>query len=98
MEIQKIPNAIRVISGDTAELPLTYVNSMSINASVVDFQFVLSNQIVDNHKKEIILKELHRIVMSPQHAKAVLNLLGKQIEEYENRFGTIIIPVEEKNG
>jgi len=98
MEIQKIANAIRVISGDTAELPLTYVNSMSINASVVDFQFVLSNQIVDNHKKEIILKELHRIVMSPQHAKAVLNLLGKQIEEYENRFGTIIIPVEEKNG
>lgn len=96
MEIKEITNAIRVVSGDTVELPLTYVNSMSINASVVDFQFVLGNQIVDNNNKEIILKELHRIAMSPQHAKAILNLLGKQIEEYEKRFGTIIIPVEEK--
>ena len=99
MEIKEIANAIRIVSGDTAELPLTYVNAMNMNTNVVDFQFVFANRIVDNQKQETIIKELQRIVMSPQHAKMMLNLLRGQVEGYETKFGTIDIPpVEEKNG
>jgi hypothetical protein len=99
MEIKEMSPTIRVASGDTVDLPITYVNAMNINANVVDFQFVFANQIVDNQKQEIVIKELQRIVMSPQHAKVMLNLLRGQVEGYETKFGTINIPpVEEKNG
>lgn len=87
---------VRMVSADRADLPLTYVNAISIEASYMDFHFILANQFSGNND-EVLVKELHRIVMSPQHAKAVLSMLSKQIKKYEDKFGNILTPGEESN-
>ena len=38
-----------------------------------------------------IIKVIQRISMSPQHAKAFLNLLKQNIDNYEKQFGSINI-------
>ena len=66
-----------------------YTNSIGVNASVFDVK-VLINYISDNNEKKQAEKDnICEVVMSPQHAKAFLNVLEKTINTYEESFGEI---------
>lgn len=79
----------------------TYVNRVEINSSVYDvlISFHQSSPIKDETGK-IIGEEKSsetNIIMSPQHAKAFMKILGDQINWYEENFGEIDIEGRELN-
>lgn len=78
------------------ELTLNYSNAVTINSNYMDFQFVFSQQIVEEN---VVVKELCKVVMSPQHAKVFRDLLDNQIKKYEKYNGEIYTPeIKEQNG
>lgn len=76
--------------------PMIYTNSIEVVSSFFDVQIklnhVLSTEIEGDGRRH--LKTVHQanVAMSPQHAKSLLDLLGKQLVEYEARFGEIVMP------
>lgn len=71
------------------EKKVIYTNSIGISASLFDIK-LLVNYISDNNENNETKKDnICEIVMSPQHAKAFLNVLQKTIESYEKGFGEI---------
>lgn len=73
-------------------LPFIYVNAVSIEGNYYDFKFTFSNQ--SREEKTLKFKEVNKIVMSPQHAKALLFFLEDQMKQYESNFGVITLPKE----
>ncbi len=72
-----------------------YTNAASIIPNYYDFQFVFTNQSLEEAKiPKVIRKELCRVFMSPQHAKVLSTLLTENVKKYEQRFGEIIVPKE----
>lgn len=68
----------------------TYANSVQVRMSVWDFQLVFGTM----HPKsadEVTVKNFQGIYLSPQQAKALLNLLGHNIAQYEQAFGQIAL-------
>ncbi len=66
-----------------------YANSTGIRLGRFDITLALGHEI-DNHIHESIV-----VSMSPQHAKAMNELLSASLQEYEEVFGQINI--EERN-
>ena len=79
---------VEVIAGDNLTF---YTNAASINASIYDFEFFLFNQSIVGSENKILRKELCKIFMSPQHAKAFHSLLSEYIKIYEEKFGNIVV-------
>ena len=67
-----------------------YANSVQVRMSVWDFLLVfgtLSQETPD----EISVKNFQGIYLSPQQAKALFNVLGHNLAQYEQTFGTIAL-------
>ena len=64
-----------------------YANSVQIRASLWDFllTFGLANQ----QGNEVTIQNYQGIYLSPQQAKALLNVLQQNIPQYEGAFGEI---------
>lgn len=69
-----------------------YTNSIGIEASVFDIKLKV-NYITSNKEESNEKQELCEISMSPQHAKAFLNILESTIKQYEENFGEINLKV-----
>ncbi|HHW07478.1 MAG TPA: DUF3467 domain-containing protein [Clostridia bacterium] len=67
-----------------------YCNSLSVGFSLYDFEIILREKFNNNEKQLGIIK------MSPQHAKVFAQILNDNIAVYENIFGPIPEPKEEK--
>jgi len=67
-----------------------YANSVQVRASVWDFLLVFgaARQDLPN---EVVLQNFQGIYLSPQQAKALCNLLGQNLAQYEQAFGTITL-------
>ena len=66
----------------------TYANSVQVRVSVWDFQLVLG--LASSESPETVTVRNHSaIIMSPQQAKALLNVLGQNIAQYEQAFWTL---------
>ncbi|NDK00574.1 DUF3467 domain-containing protein [Bacillus subtilis] len=63
-----------------------YCNSANINMGIHDFVLSFSQDTVDGAVK------LGNVTMSPQHAKALSQVLSKYIDQYESVFGIIPTP------
>lgn len=73
-----------------------YINSANIISSYFDFQFTFCDNSIDLSSHSIESKELVKIVMSPQHAKVLFNMLQEQIKSYESQFGILDTPKVDK--
>lgn len=62
-----------------------YVNSTTLELGRFDFNLTLEHKIDDRIYDSILIS------MSPQHAKAMHNLLSQNLAEYERIFGKINI-------
>jgi len=75
-----------------------YANSVQVRMSVWDFLLVfgtMQNQLPD----EVTIRNLQGIYLSPQQAKALFNLLGQNLQQYEEAFGEIQLePVHPTSG
>jgi flagellar protein FlaG len=66
----------------------TYANSVQVRVSVWDFQLVFglaSSEAPD----QVTIRNHQAIFLSPQQAKALWNVLGQNLAQYEQAFGAL---------
>ncbi|MDO8794865.1 MAG: DUF3467 domain-containing protein, partial [Vicinamibacterales bacterium] len=80
----------RVSGGD---VPTYYVNNTAVETTVWDIRLKLAETIeVDAERRITRVRELASVRMSPQHAKVVVAILLRHLENYETNFGKIPEP------
>jgi flagellar protein FlaG len=66
----------------------SYANSVQIRVSVWDFQLIFGLAAPDA-PGQITIRSQNGIFLSPQQAKALWNMLGQNLAQYEHAFGTL---------
>lgn len=72
----------------TPDYTETYANSVQMRVSVWDFQLVFGIASSETPDK-VTIRNHHGIFLSPQQAKALWNVLGQHLAQYEQAFGTL---------
>jgi flagellar protein FlaG len=65
-----------------------YANSVQIRVSVWDFQLVFGLAASDS-PEQVTIRNQAAIFLSPQQAKALWNVLGQNLAQYEQAFGVL---------
>ena len=66
----------------------TYANSVQVRVSVWDFSLVFGLASSDS-PDQVTIRNHQAIFLSPQQAKALWNVLGQNLTQYEQAFGTL---------
>jgi len=66
----------------------TYANSVQVRVSVWDFQLVFGLATAES-PEQVTIRNHQAIFLSPQQAKALWNVLGQNLAQYEQAFGTL---------
>lgn len=74
--------------GDFSGLPGYYVNAVNIIVTNWDFRLLLG-EVGPVSGGKVGIKPLASIVMSPEHTKALLQVLTKNVADYEKQHGEI---------
>ncbi len=74
----------------------TYANSVQVRVSVWDFQLVFGLASSDSPDK-VTIRNHQAIYLSPQQAKALWNVLGQNLAQYEQAFGTLALEPQNHN-
>lgn len=74
------------------EAPVFYSNAINLKFGIYDFQLFLGQETVVENKPYV--KVLAKVVLSPQHAKVVAQMLAENVKRYEEVFGEIKLPAE----
>jgi hypothetical protein len=67
-----------------------YANSVQVRVSVWDF-FLAFGLVHQDAPDAVTIQNSQGIYLSPQQAKALWNVLGQNITQYEQAFGTIAL-------
>ncbi|MEO6912236.1 MAG: DUF3467 domain-containing protein [Edaphobacter sp.] len=67
-----------------------YANSVQVRMSVWDF-FLVFGTMTQSSPEELQVKNFEGIYLSPQQAKALWNVLGHNLAQYEQAFGQITL-------
>jgi hypothetical protein len=82
----------------TGEYRDGYANSVQVRMSVWDFHLVFGTMHQEN-KDEVNVRNFQGIYLSPQQAKALWNVLGNNLAQYEQAFGELALePLPTQNG
>jgi hypothetical protein len=68
----------------------SYANSVQVKMSVWDFQLIFGTMQQDS-PEQVNLMNFQGIYLSPQQAKALWNVLGHNLAQYENTFGKLAL-------
>ena len=72
----------------TAEYRESYANSVQVRVSVWDFLLVFGLASSET-PEQVNIRNHQGIFLSPQQAKALWNILGQNLAQYEQAFGTL---------
>ena len=67
-----------------------YANSVQVRMSVWDF-FLVFGTMAQESPQEINVRNFQGVYLSPQQAKALWNVLGQNLAQYEQTFGTLTL-------
>ena len=67
-----------------------YANSVQVRMSVWDF-FLVFGTMHQSSPDEVKIDNFQGIYLSPQQAKALLNVLGHNLAQYEKTFGELAL-------
>ena len=67
-----------------------YANSVQVRMSVWDF-FLVFGTMTQQNPEELTVKNFQGIYLSPQQAKALWNVLGHNLSQYEQTFGSVTL-------
>ena len=84
------PEQPRVNLTNTADYRDGYANSVQVRMSVWDFLLVFGTLAQDS-PEELSVRNFQGIYLSPQQAKALFNVLGHNLAQYEETFGPIAL-------
>jgi len=74
----------------------SYANSVQVRVSVWDFQLVFG--LASSDSPELItIRNQNAIYLSPQQAKALWNMLGQNLAQYEHAFGALNLEPQSHN-
>jgi flagellar protein FlaG len=65
-----------------------YANSVQIRVNLWDF-FLLFGLVNQTSPESVVIQNFQGIYLSPQQAKALLNVLQQNVNQYETAFGQI---------
>ncbi|MFZ0392216.1 MAG: DUF3467 domain-containing protein [Terracidiphilus sp.] len=68
----------------------SYANSVQVRVSVWDFQLVFGLASSESPDK-VTISNHQAIYLSPQQAKALWNVLGQNVVQYEQAFGPLVL-------
>lgn len=73
------------------QVPHIYFNVVNVGCSAYEFQLIMGESTADTltQGERAYVKPLLIAKTSPQHLKAMVKVMTKKIENYENQFGTI---------
>lgn len=74
----------------------SYANSVQVRVSVWDFQLVFGLASSDS-PDQVTIRNHQAIFLSPQQAKALLNVLGQNLAQYEQAFGQLNLEPQSQN-
>jgi flagellar protein FlaG len=83
---QPTPPKIQLIN--SAEYRENYANSIQIRVNLWDF-FLLFGRLAQTSPETVTIQNFEGIYLSPQQAKALLNVLQQNVDQYETAFGAI---------
>lgn len=66
----------------------TYANSVQVRVSVWDIQLIFGRASSDT-PDQVTITNQNAVFLSPQQAKAMWNILGQNLAQYEQTFGVI---------
>jgi hypothetical protein len=66
----------------------SYANSVQVRMSVWDF-FLVFGTMHQESAESVVIDNFQGVYLSPQQAKALLNVLGHNLAQYEKTFGTL---------
>ena len=72
----------------TPDFRESYANSVQVRVSVWDFQLVFGLASSES-PDQVTIRNNQLIYLSPQQAKALWNVLGQNVAQYEQAFGTL---------
>jgi flagellar protein FlaG len=72
----------------TPDFRESYANSVQVRVSVWDFQLVFGTASSEG-PDQVTIRNHNAIFLSPQQAKALWNVLGQNIAQYEQAFGAL---------
>ncbi|HEY6389920.1 MAG TPA: DUF3467 domain-containing protein [Bryobacteraceae bacterium] len=73
---------------NTADYREHYANSVQIRVNLWDF-FLMFGTVNQTAPENVVIHNFQGIYLSPQQAKALLNILTQNISQYEATFGEI---------
>ncbi|MBI4893229.1 MAG: DUF3467 domain-containing protein [Acidobacteria bacterium] len=65
-----------------------YANSVQLRASLWDF-LLLFGTVRQQSPESVVIQNFQGVYLSPQQAKALLNVLSTNVQQYEATFGEI---------
>jgi flagellar protein FlaG len=91
------PPPPRVQMANTPDYRENYANSVQIRVNLWDFLllFGLANQ---TSPENVSITNFQGIYLSPQQAKALLNVLQQNVQQYESAFGEIHLEAHQQGG
>jgi len=66
----------------------SYANSVQVRVSVWDFQLIFGLASSES-PEQVTIRNHDAVFLSPQQAKALWNVLGQNLAQYEQAFGTL---------
>lgn len=66
----------------------SYANSVQVRVNLWDF-FLMFGTITQNAPDSVSVRNFQGVYLSPQQAKALLNILQQNVSQYESAFGEI---------
>jgi Protein of unknown function (DUF3467) len=74
----------------------SYANSVQVRVSVWDFQLVFGLATSET-PDQVTIRNHQAVYLSPQQAKALWNVLGQNLAQYEQAFGTLNLEPQSHN-
>src|SRR5579883_158936 len=84
------PQQPKISVTQSPEYRENYANSMQVRVSVWDF-FLVFGLVHQESPDAVNIQNTQGIYLSPQQAKALCNILGQNIAQYEQAFGPIAL-------
>jgi flagellar protein FlaG len=91
------PPAPKIQLIDTADYRENYANSVQVRVNLWDF-FLIFGRINQTAPDNVAIHSFQGIYVSPQQAKALLNVLQQNVTQYETAFGEIKLEPQGASG
>ena len=86
--MSQTPSQPHLNLAQSADYRESYANSVQVRVSVWDFQLVFGIASSES-PDQVTIRNHQGIFLSPQQAKALWNVLGRNLAQYEQAFGAL---------